>query len=212
MISKKLKQLSLGAGFLAMAAMPAITSADDDHDDRIDTGVISPCQYLIPTANLNPAAQPVCVDVPVKLKKPKVVFNMDHNAFRSDGVTPIGMRHMVMLSNAIKTRIDAGVTKAENVSVIGVFHGGPAAWVLSNEWWAENVVGATGNPYAGWLNKLAGLKAMGVNIQIEICGVTMTGKGWTNDMLYPGVVVNQGAIGRLIDLQLDDYAMIQPGK
>lgn len=197
--------------FAATLATTVLTSsallADDDNEysKMIDTGVVSPCQYIIPSS-------PVCVDVPVKLEEPKVVFNMDHNALRSDGVTPIGMRHMVMLSTAIKNRIDAGQVKAKDVSVIGVFHGGPAQWVLTNEWWADNVEGATGNPHAIWLQKLAGLKAMGVNIQIEICGVTMTGKGWTNDLVYPGVVVNQGAIGRLVDLQQDGYATIQPGK
>ena len=61
----------------------------------------------------------------------------------------------------------------------------------------------TGNPYK---NLLASLLDQGV--QIEACAVSMKSNGWGNEDLVPGVKVNAGAIGRLIQLVQEGYIQI----
>jgi len=191
-------------------------------------GTIDPCQdlYLVNDPN-NPAEDPndggVCVDVPVQLKTVKVVFNLDNplvDTINGDKGPPfdhnsIGLRHMVMLATAMKHRIEEGTLRPENVSIVGLFHG-----TSMKMKWAFK-----GSPEAFWLNKLFALAnptdgSPAVNIQLEACGVTIKGmqqKGATlangqpldERAVYPGILVNQGAIGRLIDLEQHGYVYVQ---
>ena len=136
------------------------------------------------------------VDIPVKLKQANVVFNMDHLAFLGD--LPFGMDYMHLLSMRMKKDHTPG-------KIIGVFHG-PAAYMLLNDKAydaARHVV--TGNPYA---KTVAELQKEGV--QIEECAVSMKGHHWGNADLLPGVLVNAGAVGRIIQLVQDGYVQIQP--
>jgi len=156
----------------------------------------------------------VCIDVPVNLNNEKVFFNLD-SAVTTDGTAagaPVGIRHMWMLANANAFRITKLGLDPAGYSMIGLFHGDAATWALSNAWWIANVPGATGNPYGPWIDKLLAMKSTGISIQLELCGTTMFGKGWTNADVYPGIIVNQGAIGRIIDLQINQgYAYVQEG-
>ena len=203
--------------------------ADDDHDsDAINTGLINPCQNLQLVNTLitpgNPANTTVCVDVPVNLTRTKVVFNLDSLATANGAANgiPVGLRHMWMLGTAIKDRIDRGLMDPSKVSIIGIFHGSSAVWGLSDDWWTANK-GTAGNPNKVWIERLFALKNAGVNIQLEICGVTMFGNGWSNvitpthptsdvySSINGSIHVNQGAIGRLIDLEQHGYTYIQEG-
>ena len=47
-------------------------------------------------------------------------------------------------------------------------------------------------------------------VQIEECAVSMKSHAWGNEDLLPGVKVNTGALGRLIQLAQEGYAQIQP--
>jgi len=178
----------------------------------------------------------VCVDELVTLNNEKVVFNLD-SAATTDGLTgatstsmPIGLRHMWMLATANKARILEKGLNPKQFSIIGIFHGSAAKWALSDQWWIDNVPGATGNPYKGWINRVLAFQNDGIDVQLEICGVTMSGNHWSNipgsswvdaagtththaySDVYPGIRVNQGAIGRLIDLEQNKgYAYIQEG-
>jgi intracellular sulfur oxidation DsrE/DsrF family protein len=181
-------------------------------------GTIEPCEYL-PLAS-NPDNATVCVDVPVNLSRAAVVFNMDMDARDTSTTppTPIGMRHMVLVATALKARVAAGLIQTRDIAIVGVFHGAAASWVLNDAWWQSQVDAANnplypdGNPYKNWLDQLLAFKAQGIPVQLELCGVTMNGKGWTNANLYPGVLANQGAIGRLIALENAHFAFIHPAK
>jgi intracellular sulfur oxidation DsrE/DsrF family protein len=48
-----------------------------------------------------------------------------------------------------------------------------------------------------------------MDIQLEACADTMASKGLTNADLYPGILVNESAVGRLGDLQQLGYTYIQ---
>lgn len=166
----------------------------------------------VPTANTV-----VCVDIPVRQNYERALFNIDSLTTR-DGTTmgtPVALRHMYMLGVANMARAKSTpdeIAKLGDFHIKGVIHGKSLTWALSDQWWIDNVPGATGNPHKEWLNKINGLRAKGLDIQLEVCGVTMYGKGLTQADLYPGILVNQGAVGRILYLQnQEDYAYIQSG-
>jgi len=145
----------------------------------------------------------VCVDAPVALKKVKAVFDMNSDAL--DGKSRhTGLRHMMMMGTALKARINAGLVDPEDVRIIGVLHGSGVNLALS-----EVMSPVT----KGFIESIYALKNAGVNISLEVCGVTMHGKGLTNADLYSSpngtIHVNQGAIGRIIDLEQHKYALIK---
>jgi intracellular sulfur oxidation DsrE/DsrF family protein len=50
---------------------------------------------------------------------------------------------------------------------------------------------------------------MGEGVQIKECVVSMKNNGWGNEDLLPGIKVNAGAIGRLIQLVQEGYIQMQ---
>ncbi len=143
-----------------------------------------------------PAGPAIHVDIPVRLKHADVVFNMDHRAFAGD--LPVGMHYMDLLAQRYKKQSIRG-------KIIGVFHGDGAYMVLDDRAYDAARHVSTGNPYAGLI---AHLRAQGV--QIEECRVSMMAHHWGNSDLLPGVLVNGGAVARLIQLHQEGYAQIQP--
>ncbi|MGZ8982478.1 MAG: DsrE family protein [Methylotenera sp.] len=138
----------------------------------------------------------ITIDIPVKLKEAKVLFNMDHIALAGD--FPVGMKYMDLLNK--KMKIDKTPGK-----IIGIFHGSAAFMTLNDQPYNAERKVTTGNPYKVLIE---GLIASGV--QIEECAVSMKGNHWTNKDLLPGVQVNSGAIGRIIQLTQEGYVQIQP--
>jgi intracellular sulfur oxidation DsrE/DsrF family protein len=132
----------------------------------------------------------------VVLEKANVVFNMDHLAFAGD--VPVGMSYMLLLTNRFREMNTKG-------QIIGVFHGDAAYMTLNDE--AYNVYRKviTGNPYKGLLAEL--LKQ---GVQIEECIVSMKNHAWGPEDLLPGVKINAGAVGRLIQLTQEGFVQIQP--
>lgn len=183
-------------------------------DEAVNTGIVSPCSY--PAIVGDPTNTDICVDVPVNLKKDFVVFNNNENAISSfqGSAAPLSMKHMIMLGGAMLNRISSGLMEADDVSIIGVFHGNDAlSWMLNDAWWQANH--GTNNPYKKFIEQIFAMKNKGLNIQMEACGVTMHGMGVTNSDLYSSlngkIYVNQGAVGRLIDLEQNHYVYYQPG-
>ncbi len=138
----------------------------------------------------------ITIDIPVKLKEANVVFNMDHIALAGD--MPIGMKYMDLVNKKMKHDKTPG-------KIIGIFHGPAAFMTLNDESYNANRKVSSGNPYKKLIEDLV---ASGV--QIEECAVSMKGNGWTNKDLLPGVKVNSGAVGRIIQLTQEGYVQIQP--
>ena len=220
----KLKVLS--AAIISTALLVSNTAMA--HSDKVS--YLDNCQYL-PLVNnpTNPENQTVCVDAPVALKKVKVVFDMTQAAPAADK-PHTGLRHMGMLAQALMGRINNGLMEADDISVIGVIHGSGAVKSLALANSDDNT--ETKN----LINKIFQLKKMGVNINLEICGVTLNGMKqakiaelvesgiepvvaksmadngmalYSNEALGGVIHVNQGAIGRMIDLQQKKYALIK---
>jgi intracellular sulfur oxidation DsrE/DsrF family protein len=136
------------------------------------------------------------VDIPVVLKQANVIFNMDHLAFAGD--LPVGINYMHLLANRFKEMRTKG-------NIIGIFHGDAAHMTLNDKAYNTYRHVSTGNPYK---DLIAVLIKQGV--QIEECAVSMKNHQWGNEDLLPGVRVNTGAVGRLIQLIQEGYAQIQP--
>ena len=144
----------------------------------------------------NGAQHTIHIDVPISVKKARVVFNMDHLAFGGD--MPVGMKYMGLLAKRIKELNTEG-------DIIGIFHGDAAYLTLNDQAYNAYRQVNTGNPYKGLVSEL--LKQ---GVQIEECAVSMKAHNWGNEDLLPGVKVNTGAVGRLIDLVQQGYVQIQP--
>lgn len=140
--------------------------------------------------------EPVHVDIPVILEKADVVFNMDHLAFAGD--MPVGMNYMHLLSGRFKEMKTKG-------KIIAIFHGDAAYMTLNDRAYNAYRKVSTGNPYK---ELIAGL--LGSDIQIEECAVSMKNHQWGNADLLPGIKVNSGAVGRLVQLIQEGFVQIEP--
>lgn len=203
------KKKSLFSAFILSAACLASANVLASDDDHSSVGTYTDGCAMLPLVDSMLSGIPntdVCVDAPVALTKAKVVFDMNSNALDPKG-RHTGLRHMMMLATAMKARINAGLLDPSRVSVIGVMHGDGLSLAVDN---ATSPI----NPKTkGLIESIFALQKAGVNISLEVCGVTMHGKGLNNADLYKsdnGVIhVNQGAIGRIIDLEQHDYALIK---
>ena len=136
------------------------------------------------------------IDVPVKVEKADVVFNMHHLAFHGD--MPLGIKYMQLLARHYKQQSIKG-------NIIGLFYGEVAYMTLNDSAYNAYRGVSSGNPYKGLI---AGLLQQGV--EIEECAVSMKGHNWSNEDLLPGVKVTTGAVIRLIQLAQQGYVQIQP--
>jgi len=211
--------------FLAGTLLGSSLAYADNDKEQVSIGVPPNCYLplavnLAPISNLPDATgtpfgdtnSTVCVDVPVDLTKSKVVFNID-NSVPNGGMdakgNSNGLKHMVMLGGVIKDRIQKGLIDPEDVSIVGVLHGSAIKWAKLD----------TDQKF--WINQIFALKNAGVNIHLEVCGVTMRSNAWTKANIYsydasgnpdlsvPGTIyVNQGAIGRIMYLEQQKYVYI----
>ena len=113
--------------------------------------------------------QALHIDVPVKLEKASVVFDIGHLVLNGDMPFFLGDMDLDLSDWNVKGEI------------IAVFHGDAAYLLLNDDSYDANrhvQTGhpvRTGNPYA---KLIAGLMEQGV--QIELCGATATANHWVN--------------------------------
>jgi intracellular sulfur oxidation DsrE/DsrF family protein len=126
------------------------------------------------------------IDIPAKLDKANVVFNIDRLALNGD--MPIAIGHLGLLANDFRELKTKG-------HIIAIFHTKAGHVTLNDKAYNSARHVATGNPYK---ELLAGLMKNGV--QIELCGATAKAHHWVNADLLPGVKVNTDAMVRLTQL------------
>jgi intracellular sulfur oxidation DsrE/DsrF family protein len=140
------------------------------------------------------------IDIPVKLEKAKVVFDIGHLVLNGD--VPFFTGDMDLLATDLKDWNLKG-------EVIAVFHGDAAYLVLNDDAYNANrhvQTGHpvnTGNPYAKLLKEL-----MEQGVQIELCGATAAANHWGNADLLPGVKVNTNAMVRVTELEQKGFTLI----
>lgn len=182
------------------------------------------CQYLPLVPNIiagDPTGNTtVCVDIPNPLPNGnKIVWDID-TPVTTDGkpnTTPAGLRHMWMMSVANAAFAAKNGKDPSTYHIYGVIHGTALSWALNDDWWKAqldedgNQLYPNGNPEGPWIQKVLAMKAKGLDIQLEVCGVTLMGAGLKSSDVYPGILVNQGAFGRFAVLHQKDYLVIQEG-
>ncbi len=93
----------------------------------------------------------------------------------------------------------------EQLHISVVMHGPTAYWLLNDESYREY----KHDPFAINPNDQIVEELLAHGVSVEICHLTMKGKGWTADDLLPGVTLVHDAYTRLIDLQQRGYAYIR---
>ena len=139
-------------------------------------------------------AQPLHIDIPVKLEKSNIVFDVGHAVFNGD--MPFVLGDLNQLANDVS----ADGTKGE---IVTVFHGDAAYLVLNDETYNNTRHVKTGNPYA---KLITGLMSRG--IQFELCGATAAGNHWGNANLLSGVNINTDAMVRVSQLEQKGFTLI----
>ena len=166
----------------------------------------------------------ICVDVLNNLTANHFVFDIDTPVTKDGTVNgvPSALNHMWLMGSAnlafIKNVLkNTGNDVSAKFSIKGIIHGSALKWALNDAWWQAQVdedgnqLYPNGNPNKAWFDKLNALKANGMDIQLETCGVTLEGAGLTRDDVYPGILVNQGAFGRMSSLHQQGYAIVSEG-
>jgi intracellular sulfur oxidation DsrE/DsrF family protein len=138
--------------------------------------------------------QALHIDIPVKLERANVVFDVGHLVLAGDMPFVIGDLHL------LASGYGDGKTKGE---IIAVFHGDAAYLMLNDRSYNANRHVQTGNPYE---KLIEGLMKQGV--QIELCGATATANHWINADLLPEVKVNTDAMVRITQLEQKGFTLI----
>jgi intracellular sulfur oxidation DsrE/DsrF family protein len=138
--------------------------------------------------------QKLHIDVPVKLEKANVVFDIGHLVLNGD--MPFFIADMDFLATDLKDWNVKG-------QVIAVFHGDAAYLMLNDAAYNANRHIQTGNPYGKLLARL-----MDQGMQIELCGATAAANRWGNADLLPGVKLNTDAMVRVTQLEQDGFTLI----
>jgi DsrE/DsrF-like family len=145
-----------------------------------------------PSGVLAQADQKLTIDVPVKLEKANVVFEIGKLVL--NGETPFFLGDMDLLATDLK---DCGFSRRRPYLVLN-----DDAYDANRHIQTGHPV-KTGNPYS---KLLAGLMEQGV--QIELCGATAAANHWGNADLLPGVKVNTNAMVRVTQLEQDGFTLI----
>jgi intracellular sulfur oxidation DsrE/DsrF family protein len=135
------------------------------------------------------------IDIPAKLDKGNVVFNIDRLALNGD--MPIALAHLDLLVNDYSELNTKG-------RIIAIFHTDAGRVTLDDRAYDAARHVTTGNPYKGLLVGL-----MNKGVQVELCGATAKAYYWGNEDLLPGVKVNNDAMVRLTQLGLEGYVQIK---
>ena len=165
----------------------------------------------------------VCVDIANGLTQNFFVFNIDTPVTKDGTVdgTPSAFNHMYLMGSANLASINKAAQAGNDVkalySIKGIIHGSALKWALNDAWWQKQVdedgnqLYPEGNPNKAWFDKINWLKEHGMDIQLEVCAVTLSGANLTHDDVYPGILVNQGAFGRMSKLHQLGYGVVSEG-
>jgi len=204
------------------------------------TCVSAECQYLPLANNLaagwdkiiagtettfkpNPS-NTVCVDIANGLTKNFFVFNIDTPVTKDGTVngTPAALSHMWLMGSANLAYIknvfkNTGNDVSGSFSIKGIIHSHALEWALNDDWWMAQVdedgnqLYPDGNPNNAWFDKINWLRAHGMDIQLEVCSVSLSSAGYTHNDVHPGILTNQGALGRISVLHQNGYAVVAEG-
>jgi intracellular sulfur oxidation DsrE/DsrF family protein len=129
----------------------------------------------------------------------RVVYDIKDDA--SEAGIGKGLYYVRGLLEAYKSQ---GI-KENNLKISVVLHGSTVYWMLNESAYRQFKHDEFDfNPNEQVLREL-----LAHGVSVEVCNLTLRGKGWTADDLMPGVKLVHDAYTRLIDLQQRGYAYIR---
>ena len=129
----------------------------------------------------------------------RVVYDIKDDA--SEAGIGKGLYYVRGLLEAYKSQ---GI-KEKNLKISVVLHGSTVYWMLNESAYRQFKHDEFDfNPNEQVLREL-----LAHGVSVEVCNLTLRGKGWTADDLMPGVKLVHDAYTRLIDLQQRGYAYIR---
>lgn len=167
---------------------------------------------LFTASSLSLAAPPAPPEEPdpFALVEPKVIKITKKKNIRvvydvKDDVWDAGIGKALYYARGLVQSYEAlGVPpKQRKISV--VLHGPTAYWVLKDD--AYRAFKKDDFAYNPNTHVIQGLLENGVSV--EVCNVTLRGKGWTADDVLPGITIVRDAYTRIIDLQQQGYSYIR---
>ncbi len=190
-MSNKFKTILLTVAMTGFVFSSATAFAAPGGADDVFPGTTNPCEQLWLVNDPGNAYLPEneggeCIDVPAHLKKVKVLFNLDNAVIQEKPIrndadeldvefNAVGVRHMALLGKVMQYRIAKKGLDPNDVAIVGIFHG-PAMtqskWPFVNKPWTA---GGMPPEVKKWVHKIFDLKNAGINIQLEVCGVTLKG-------------------------------------
>jgi intracellular sulfur oxidation DsrE/DsrF family protein len=167
---------------------------------------------LFSTSTSSLAAAPTSADEadPFALSAPKIITIAKQKNIRvvydvKDDVWEAGIGKALFYVRGLVQSYDAlGVPpKQRKISV--VLHGPTAYWVLNEATYRQ----FKNDEFAYNPNEQVVQELLQHGVSVEVCNVTLRGKGWSAEDLLPGVTLVRDAYTRMIDLQQRGYAYIR---
>ena len=153
-----------------------------------------------PTNESDPFAlvQPKIVNI-TKKQNIRVVYDV------KDDVWDAGIGKALYYARGLLESYKAFGVPQKEIHISIVLHGPTAYWVLNEATYRQ----FKNDEFAFNPNEhvIQGLLQHGVSV--EVCNISLRGKGWTAADLLPGVTVVHDAYSRLIDLQQQGYTYIR---
>lgn len=94
---------------------------------------------------------------------------------------------------------------AKNIKISVVLHGATVYWMLNEDAYRTY----KNDEFDFNPNDLVLRELLAHGVSVEVCNLTLRGKGWTAGDLMPGVTIVHDAYTRIIDLQQQGYAYIR---
>jgi intracellular sulfur oxidation DsrE/DsrF family protein len=162
--------------------------------------------HLVLAAAPTPSHKPDALD----LTEPKIITITKKHNIRvvydaKDDVWDAGIGKALYYVRGLVQSYDAlGVPQKERKISI-VLHGPTAYWVLNEETYRQ----FKNDEFAFNPNEQVVRELVQHGVSVEVCNVTLRGKGWSGQDILPGVTVVRDAYTRIIDLQQQGYAYIR---
>lgn len=165
---------------------------------------------LFTASTLGLAAAPANEPDPFALNVPKIVKITKKHNIRvvydvKDDVWDAGIGKALYYARGLLESYKALGVPQKELHISVVLHGPTAHWVLNEQTYRQ----FKNDEFAYNPNEHVIKALLQHGVSVEVCAVSLRGKGWSGQDLLPGVTVVHDAYTRLIDLQQQGYAYIR---
>jgi len=167
---------------------------------------------LLTASTLGLAAPPAPAEEadPFALNEPKIIKITKKKNIRvvydvKDDVWDAGIGKALYYARGLVEAYKALDVPAKEIKISIVLHGPTVYWALKDAPYRE----FKNDEFAFNPNEHVIQELLKHGVSVEVCNVTLHGKGWGADDLIPGVTIVRDAYTRIIDLQQQGYSYIR---